>query len=71
MVIGTLGAGHLAPPLMELWGEAAQRIPVVAYCRPERGVILSATYGYAGSERDLRGTVDHPRRASSRRRRRA
>jgi L-asparaginase len=56
MVIGTLGAGHLAPAVLELWAEAAQRIPVVAYCRPERGVILSSTYGYAGSERDLRGT---------------
>jgi L-asparaginase len=41
---------------MELWGEAAERIPVVAYCRPERGVVLMGTYGYAGSERDLRGT---------------
>ena len=28
----------------------------MAYCRPERGVILSSTYGYAGSEQDLRGT---------------
>jgi L-asparaginase len=56
MVIGTLGAGHLAPPLLELWGQAAERIPVVAYCRPERGVVLTGTYGYAGSERDLRGT---------------
>jgi len=56
MVIGTLGAGHLAPPLLELWADAAERMPVVAYCRPERGVILSSTYGYPGSERDLRGT---------------
>jgi L-asparaginase len=56
VVIGTLGAGHLAPPVLELWAEAAEQIPIVAYCRPERGVILSATYGYAGSERDLRGT---------------
>ena len=39
-VIGTLGAGHLAPPVLELWAEAAESIPVVAYCRPERGVIL-------------------------------
>jgi len=54
VVIGTLGAGHLAPALMELWSDAAERIPVIAYCRPERGVILSATYGYRGSERDLR-----------------
>jgi L-asparaginase len=56
IVLGTLGAGHLAPDLLELWAEAATRIPVVAYCRPERGVVLTATYGYAGSERDLRGT---------------
>ncbi len=56
VVIGTLGAGHLAPGLLELWGDAAERIPVVAYCRPERGVILNATYGYRGSERDLRET---------------
>jgi L-asparaginase len=60
VVIGTLGAGHLSPEVLELWGEAAQRIPVVAYCRPERGVILSATYGYPGSERDLRGTAMIP-----------
>jgi L-asparaginase len=56
VVIGTLGAGHLAPPLLELWADAAERIPVVAYCRPERGVVLTGTYGYAGSEQDLRGT---------------
>jgi len=54
VVIGTLGAGHLAPALLDLWAEAAERIPVVAYCRSERGVILNATYGYRGSERDLR-----------------
>jgi len=56
VVIGTLGAGHMAPELLALWAGAAERIPVVAYCRPERGVILSATYGYRGSERDLRET---------------
>ena len=60
VVIATLGAGHLAPPLLELWADAAERIPVIAYCRPERGVILSATYGYRGSERDLRETAIVP-----------
>ncbi|MGB2712192.1 MAG: asparaginase [Conexibacter sp.] len=60
VVIGTLGAGHLAPDLLELWADAAQRIPIVAYCRPERGVVLTGTYGYAGSERDLRGTAIIP-----------
>jgi L-asparaginase len=56
VVIGTLGAGHITPQLLELWADAAQRIPVVAYCRAERGVILNATYGYRGSEQDLRQT---------------
>jgi L-asparaginase len=55
-VIGTLGAGHMAPAVLDLWAEAAERMPVVAYCRPERGVILNSTYGYRGSEKDLRGT---------------
>ena len=53
-IIGTLGAGHLNPELLDLWGHAADMIPVVAYCRAERGVILNATYGYRGSEQDLR-----------------
>ena len=56
VVIGTLGAGHMAPALLDVWAEVAKRIPVIAYCRPERGVILNATYGYRGSERDLRET---------------
>ena len=56
VVIGTLGAGHLTPELLELWAQASDRIPVIAYCRPERGVILNSTYGYAGSEMDLRLT---------------
>src|SRR3954470_17144626 len=54
IVIGTLGAGHLHPDLLRLWAEASERIPVIAYCRPERGVVLTGTYGYPGSERELR-----------------
>src|SRR5436190_9912195 len=46
IVIGTLGAGHLHPELLRLWADASERIPVVAYCRPERGVVLTGTYGY-------------------------
>jgi len=60
VVIGTLGAGHLAPAVLELWADAAERIPVVAYSRPERGVILSSTYAYRGSEQDLRDTAIIP-----------
>ena len=29
---------------------------MIAYCRSERGAILNTTYGYRGSERDLRGS---------------
>jgi L-asparaginase len=54
IVIGTLGAGHLHPDLLKVWAEASERMPIVAYCRPERGVLLSNTYGFAGSERELR-----------------
>jgi L-asparaginase len=54
LVVGTLGAGHLHPDLLGLWAEASERIPVVAYCRPERGVVLTETYGFAGSEKELR-----------------
>jgi L-asparaginase len=54
LVVGTLGAGHLHPDLLQLWAEASERIPVIAYCRPERGVVLTGTYGFAGSERELR-----------------
>ena len=46
----------MTPQLLELWADAAKRIPIVAYCRSERGVILNATYGYRGSEQDLRET---------------
>jgi L-asparaginase len=56
IVIGTLGAGHLTPELLELWADASEKIPVVAYCRPERGVVLNGTYAYPGSEQDLRQT---------------
>ncbi|MEX0621087.1 MAG: asparaginase [Solirubrobacterales bacterium] len=56
VVIGTLGAGHVSPAILELWAEAAERMPVIVYSRPERGVILNATYGYRASERDLRET---------------
>ena len=36
--------------------DAAERVPVVACVRPSRGEILHATYGFEGSERDLRAS---------------
>jgi L-asparaginase len=56
LVIVALGAGHLSPPVMDAVEEVAREIPVVACCRPERGAILTATYGFRGSERDLRAS---------------
>ena len=59
LLVEALGAETVA--IREPGGtEAAERIPVVAYCRPERGVVLQGTYGYAGSEQDLRDTAIIP-----------
>jgi L-asparaginase len=51
-----LGAGHFPPKLLRQLSIAADRIPVIATVRPERGAILHDTYGFEGSERDLRRT---------------
>jgi L-asparaginase len=56
VVLATLGGGHLSPAAMAIWAGAATKIPVVACSRLERGAILRHTYGYAGSEQDLRAT---------------
>lgn len=53
-VVVALGAGHLSPAALAVWADATSRIPVVATVRPERGSILHSTYGYEGSERDIR-----------------
>jgi L-asparaginase len=60
VVLVALGAGHLPPPLIELWSEAAERTPVVVCCRPGRGPLLRATYGFRGSEQDLRASAIVP-----------
>lgn len=54
VVLGTLGGGHMTPDLLDLWAEKAAEMPIVVYCRPERGTVLTSTYGYEASERDLR-----------------
>jgi L-asparaginase len=51
-----LGAGHFPPKLLRQLSIAAEQIPVIATVRPERGAILHDTYGFDGSERDLRQT---------------
>jgi L-asparaginase len=54
LVAVVLGAGHTPPAFLSALEEAASQVPVVATVRPERGAILHATYGFEGSERDLR-----------------
>jgi L-asparaginase len=56
VVLVTLGAGHVSPRLLEECQRATERVPVVLTCRPERGAILHATYGFRGSEGDLRAS---------------
>ena len=56
LVVVALGAGHLPPETLDAVEEAAARVPVVATVRPERGTVLHGTYGFRGSERDLRAT---------------
>jgi L-asparaginase len=56
VVVEALGAGHLTPGMLAELRVAVQRIPVVLTCRPERGSMLHATYGFEGSERDLRSS---------------
>jgi L-asparaginase len=52
LVLVALGAGHVSPAVLAL--VAGARVPVAGCVRPERGVLLRATYGFEGAEPDLR-----------------
>ncbi len=54
VVLETMGAGHLPQWLVEPAQELAMRIPVVMTSRTRRAPVLRTTYGFPGSERDLR-----------------
>jgi L-asparaginase len=54
LVLVTLGAGHVAPPVLAALRRAA--CPVAVCVRPERGALLHAMYGFEGAEGDVRAT---------------
>jgi L-asparaginase len=56
LVVVALGAGHLPPALQTQVREIAARVPVVITCRPDRSSMLFETYGFEGSETDLRAS---------------
>lgn len=56
LVLVSLGAGHLSPGALRELRAATERIPVAITSRPERASMLFDTYGFDGSERDLRNT---------------
>jgi L-asparaginase len=56
LVLVALGAGHLSARALRELAAATERIPVAITCRPERSSMLFDTYGFEGSEHDLRST---------------
>ncbi|MEI4472188.1 asparaginase [Frigidibacter sp. MR17.24] len=55
LVVAGVGGGHCAPGAIEQLALAAERMPVILASRTGGGRVLSATYGYPGSEIDLIG----------------
>jgi L-asparaginase len=55
-VLVALGGGHLSRAGLARLRSAVERMPVVLAVRPERGALLTSTYGFEGAEGDLRAT---------------
>ncbi|WP_424188385.1 asparaginase [Actinokineospora sp. G85] len=69
VVLAGAGGGHVSEAMVPVVAEAAARLPVVLTSRVGAGPVLSATYGYPGSEIDLlargvhHGAALHPLKA--------
>jgi L-asparaginase len=60
IVFVALGAGHVAPAVLEALREVAAAVPVAITVRPARGALLHDTYGFEGAEGDLRASGGLP-----------
>ncbi|MGH2896839.1 MAG: asparaginase domain-containing protein [Solirubrobacteraceae bacterium] len=56
LVVEAFGAGHLTPGMLHALRATVDRVPVVVTVAPERGSMMHATYGFEGSERDVRAS---------------
>ena len=53
LVVEALGGGHVPAPLVQPLVRLAREVPVVLASRAAWGEIMSSTYKFAGSEKDL------------------
>jgi len=56
LVVEAFGAGHLTPGMLHALRDTIARVPVVVTVAPQRGSMMHATYGFEGSERDVRAS---------------